>query len=171
MGKDSKELYAEKLLDPRWQRKRLVIFERDNWTCQSCNHTDRTLCVHHKVYRGKDPWDAKDEDLVTLCSVCHEYELTERKACIDRLVELLQNTCLIDDIDSITFIIGMHYDRKHLKEWMDNCMRFLACQGNGDQNTIPSYYIDKLAYLYSEENDETLRIMAANTERDRHANG
>ena len=24
--------YSDKLKDPRWQRKRLEIFERDNWT-------------------------------------------------------------------------------------------------------------------------------------------
>jgi len=26
-----KEQYSEKLKDPRWQRKRLAIFERDEW--------------------------------------------------------------------------------------------------------------------------------------------
>lgn len=26
--------YAEKLKDPRWQKRRLEIFERDDWTCQ-----------------------------------------------------------------------------------------------------------------------------------------
>lgn len=28
--------YKEKLKDPRWQKKRLQIFERDDWCCQKC---------------------------------------------------------------------------------------------------------------------------------------
>lgn len=64
--------YSEKLLDPRWQRRRLQIMERDNWTCQQCYDTETTLNVHHIWYSGRDPWDAPDEALVTLCRDCHE---------------------------------------------------------------------------------------------------
>lgn len=28
--------YAEKFKDPRWQKKRLKIMERDNWKCCEC---------------------------------------------------------------------------------------------------------------------------------------
>ena len=28
--------YSEKLKDPRWQKKRLEILERDNFRCQYC---------------------------------------------------------------------------------------------------------------------------------------
>jgi HNH endonuclease len=65
--------YIELLRDPRWQRKRLEIFQRDGWTCQECGATDRTLNVHHRRYqRGKAPWEAEDQNLVTLCELCHE---------------------------------------------------------------------------------------------------
>lgn len=64
--------YGEKLKDPRWQRKRLEIMDRDEWTCQECGDTTRTLHVHHKKYTGENPWDAPDDDLVTICEVCHE---------------------------------------------------------------------------------------------------
>jgi hypothetical protein len=64
-------MYGEKLKDPRWQKKRLKVFERDNWTCQCCGDKDSTLNVHHKGYVG-EPWDCPDENLVTVCEDCHE---------------------------------------------------------------------------------------------------
>lgn len=67
--------YSEKLKDPRWQKKRLVILERDEFTCQSCFDSESTLNIHHKVYnKGKDPWDIDDCCLITLCEHCHENE-------------------------------------------------------------------------------------------------
>jgi 5-methylcytosine-specific restriction endonuclease McrA len=65
--------YSEKLKDPRWQKKRLEILSRDNWTCQCCQAKDKQLHVHHKSYVwGKDPWDSPDDQLETLCDACHE---------------------------------------------------------------------------------------------------
>ena len=47
--------------------------ERDDFTCQECKNTEKTLHVHHKQYeKGKDPWDYLDENLITLCKDCHE---------------------------------------------------------------------------------------------------
>lgn len=65
--------YSEKLRDPRWQKKRLQILERDNWQCQICKDTESTLHVHHWYYEtGKDPWDYPLKSLATLCESCHE---------------------------------------------------------------------------------------------------
>ena len=64
--------YQEKLKDPRWQKKRLEILERDNWECQNCSETKKTLCVHHRTYfPNKDPWDYDNELLISLCEDCH----------------------------------------------------------------------------------------------------
>lgn len=63
--------YSEKLKDPRWQKKRLAIFERDGWKCVACDAKDKTLHVHHSSYHG-EPWEAPDEELDTLCDYCHE---------------------------------------------------------------------------------------------------
>lgn len=71
--------YSIKLKDPRWQKKRLEIFERDNWTCQYCGDKNNTLNVHHKDYDDNiEPWDYPDEWLITLCDECHEGELNDR---------------------------------------------------------------------------------------------
>lgn len=64
--------YKEKLLDPRWQKKRLEIFNRDNWECKQCGRTDNTLHVHHLSYENKkNPWDVSNKNLKTLCFICH----------------------------------------------------------------------------------------------------
>lgn len=65
--------YSEKLRDPRWQKKRLVILERDNFKCVVCLNTKSELHVHHGFYaKGREPWDYPDETLWTLCDECHE---------------------------------------------------------------------------------------------------
>lgn len=64
--------YSEKLREPAWQRKRLDIFNRDNFTCQLCLDTKTELQVHHKAYiSGKDPHEYEDYYLITLCKHCH----------------------------------------------------------------------------------------------------
>lgn len=71
--------YAEKLKDPRWQKKRLEVLERERWTCQVCGDKESTLNVHHNYYIiGKNPWEYRDGAFVVLCDLCHEKEKTER---------------------------------------------------------------------------------------------
>ena len=69
--------YWKLLKDARWQRKRLEIMQRDNFTCIACGRSDKdegtTLNVHHAYYeKGKKPWEYDDDMLVTVCSECHE---------------------------------------------------------------------------------------------------
>jgi len=68
----TKKTYAEKLLSPKWQRKRLQILERDNFECKICNDKETTLHAHHIVYlKNKEPWDYPNELLFTICKNCH----------------------------------------------------------------------------------------------------
>lgn len=68
-----KKSYSELLKDPRWQKKRLEILTRDNFTCRLCKDDKTSLQVHHKGYiKGRDPWDYENEDLITLCEHCHK---------------------------------------------------------------------------------------------------
>lgn len=66
--------YSKKLKDPRWQKKRLEILNRDKFRCFLCDRKDLTLYVHHVRYTAKDPWDEDSKNLITLCENCHEYE-------------------------------------------------------------------------------------------------
>jgi hypothetical protein len=64
--------YVERLKDPRWQRRRLEILSRADFACEECEARDRTLHVHHKLYRkGAMPWDYADHELAALCEQCH----------------------------------------------------------------------------------------------------
>lgn len=65
--------YAEKLKDPRWQKKRLEVMQRDGFKCQMCGDTEQTLHVHHENYRkGAKPWDYELHELRCFCEDCHE---------------------------------------------------------------------------------------------------
>jgi 5-methylcytosine-specific restriction endonuclease McrA len=73
--------YGEKLLDPRWQRKRLEILLAADFTCEACGSKTETLQVHHGYYeKGRMPWGYDNESLLCLCDKCHkERQLLEDK--------------------------------------------------------------------------------------------
>jgi len=64
------DYYHEYLKSDAWQRKRYVVFKRDNWRCVYCGK--HATEVHHKRYAkyniGKEPikW------LVSVCNDCHQ---------------------------------------------------------------------------------------------------
>ncbi len=100
--------YAEKLKDPRWQKKRLQILERDGWCCQNCCDPENTLHVHHRWYeKGKDPWDYPDECLVTLCEECHENETRDMPNVCVTLIDALKRHFLSGQILDIA--AGFYY--------------------------------------------------------------
>lgn len=90
-----KNNYVEKLKDPRWQKKRLEIFKRDNWRCCLCGDTENTLHVHHLRYKkNADPWDYDNDDLITLCESCH-YNFDE----FDEFFSGLKRILIINDFE------------------------------------------------------------------------
>jgi hypothetical protein len=64
------QTYSEKLKDPRWQKVRLKVMERDEFKCRDCGAETKTLQVHHCAYSG-EPWDIHKSFLLTLCDSCH----------------------------------------------------------------------------------------------------
>lgn len=95
--------YKEQLLHPNWQRRRLEILHRDNWTCRFCYDTEETLHVHHKHYiKGRMAWEYGDEELVTLCAPCHRAQ-DER----DEEQKLLLARLPIDGPGSIDSSLGV----------------------------------------------------------------
>jgi hypothetical protein len=96
--------YSEKLRDPRWQKKRLEILQRDKFCCQKCFDTETTLHVHHRRYiPGRDPWEVPDDDLVTLCEVCHAEEQELWPDVIQSLCEtLVARGYFSEDVNALT---------------------------------------------------------------------
>lgn len=67
--------YSDKLRDPRWQKRRLEVFQRDGFKCCDCDSESETLHVHHRYYvRGREPWNYPLCAFQTLCKDCHEAE-------------------------------------------------------------------------------------------------
>lgn len=64
--------YASKWKNPKWQKVRLLVLERDGWRCRQCGDAETCLQVHHTFYAsGRDPWEYPLDSLVTLCERCH----------------------------------------------------------------------------------------------------
>lgn len=98
----AEKTYAEKLQDPRWQRKRLEVMSRDNFTCRHCKTTESSLNIHHIAYNHGDPWDIKNELLITLCQPCHEKEGERIKTSFASLINILKSRgCMSDHVDAI----------------------------------------------------------------------
>jgi 5-methylcytosine-specific restriction endonuclease McrA len=88
--------YSEKLKDPRWQKKRLEILQRDNWQCYYCGDTKTTLHVHHEMYLGSNPWDTPDACLTTLCEDCHSIDHIQYTELEKQLLETVRLNNLKD---------------------------------------------------------------------------
>lgn len=67
----NKAEYRKLLNHPLWKAKRLEILERDGHKCAMCGGTTY-LQVHHKVYEPINPWESRNEDLITICNNCHK---------------------------------------------------------------------------------------------------
>lgn len=93
--------YSEKLKDPRWQKKRLKILERDHFRCMDCFSDEKTLHVHHLFYsKGLEPWEYNDQQLLTLCEHCHirmeERQIVQCEELVNAFKSNLK-TCFIRD--------------------------------------------------------------------------
>ena len=65
--------YKEHLANPKWQQKRLLIFERDKFACHYCGDTTTELHVHHTKYDlTKMAWEYPNYIYQTLCKDCHK---------------------------------------------------------------------------------------------------
>lgn len=125
-----KKSYSEKLKDPRWQKKRLEIFERDKWVCQKCGSNEETLHVHHLYYeRDKEPWEYPRSSLLTLCLDCHE---AEREECADaiNLFKCIMgfNGCTAGDIWDLCDTIERVFQQIEKPKLLIAVLRKIFCQ-------------------------------------------
>jgi hypothetical protein len=99
--------YSEKLKDPRWQKKRLEILQRDEWKCSYCEDEKTMLQVHHLRYKlHAQPWDYDNQDLITLCKPCHEMETAYRDKADMALLDILRRRCFsAQEIDLLSSYI------------------------------------------------------------------
>lgn len=101
--------YQEKLLDPRWQRKRLEIFQQDDWRCQKCGSLQNTLHAHHLYYeKGREPWEYSMDAYMTLCASCHQEETIGRPLEEKELLDALRRGGYFHD-HLFALSLALHY--------------------------------------------------------------
>lgn len=93
--------YREYFKDPRWQKKRLEILNRDEFMCQRCYGTETELHIHHRLYKqNKKPWEYDNDLLLTLCKDCHANEKT-MKTSICALSETMKKKFLSAEVTDL----------------------------------------------------------------------
>lgn len=101
--------YDSLLKRTEWQKRRLYIFERDNFKCQAggCKTPDSNLEVHHIDYLSYElePWKYPDDMLITLCNVCHKKEQTRPRAENDFITALKMKGFLMGDLVCLTTLL------------------------------------------------------------------
>lgn len=128
MTKSSFQSYFQKLKDPRWQKRRLQIFERDRWKCQQCLSDEKPLHVHHLFYpnilfddpkegtiiRKAEPWEAPDEALITICEGCH-LESTELQDYQHALLQAVYRYVRPSELLGFSFFINRLFKEGRIK--------------------------------------------------------
>ena len=124
-----KRTYAEKLKDPRWQKKRLEVMQSAGFKCESCGDTEEELHVHHAYYeKDYEPWGYPDNAYMVLCSRCHNkwhnlragFDKMFCKMGTDQLQEVVSILTLLNmmgpNITHLFFDIISGYHFRQLKE-------------------------------------------------------
>jgi hypothetical protein len=118
-------VYKQKLADPRWQKLRLDIFNRDNWTCQQCGDKTTQLEIHHTSYwAGIEPWEYPGDMLITVCHKCHGAEQVRFKYENSLVTALREKGFLAMEIEAIAQMIFMfpHFRqtlKSNIKKFID----------------------------------------------------
>lgn len=135
-----KDEYKAKLLDPRWQKKRLKILERDNWSCQCCFDGENTLHIHHRYYLpDTEPWEYPDESLMTLCAECHEEETGQKEIAKSQILFALHKNFLNGDISRIASGFR-EMSLLHSSEVVASALQFALADEDTQRDLIERYF-------------------------------
>lgn len=125
----SNQTYSEKLKNANWQKKRLDILNRDNWTCLSCGRDGLkeglSMHVHHiKYLPNLEPWEYENNYLATYCELCHNTEHWIGEQVNEILIELIRShKIFIKPVTQINTLIEKWPEfHKRLKEFLDDSM-------------------------------------------------
>ncbi len=143
--------YSEKLKDPRWQKRRLEILQRDSFTCRLCTDTETELHINHKKYTG-EPWDAPSRDLETLCKHCHilTHALAENNIYSVRKVENPDFISIIFNTDLCTGIGHIEKGKFNLTQYFrynSKSLQFLSELNSFPNNIEVDFSDNLLSYL------------------------
>lgn len=123
----NKQTYSEQLKSPKWQKMRLEILSRDNFTCQYCFATEKTLHVHHGIYEPNTaPWDHDPNSLVTLCHDCHESEEFLKGFDTSKFQYILSLGVLRGEISDLIRLMSFAIEYSdNNREWIRNFLKYV----------------------------------------------
>lgn len=120
--------YQEKLRDPRWQKRRLEILQRDNFTCKLCGDDKSELHIHHAAYKkGLDPWEYEDAWLHTVCAHCHESAALIRMASSLNLMESKETFKCFDILNALVCMEKTSEALNVLRQMLRNAIEEEGC--------------------------------------------
>ena len=71
---------------------RLIVFERDNWTCQICENKQNLICHHYEV-TAINPIESADVDnCITLCATFHKKYIDTK--------DVHLTTCIVNKVNA-----------------------------------------------------------------------
>lgn len=101
--------YSQKLKDPRWRRKALLVKERAENICQDCGSAaplDAHHCYYANMRQGYEPWEYPLSAFRGLCRPCHQArERTEIR--IRALAASLNHT----ELEGLADLLRYGFDR------------------------------------------------------------
>ena len=129
--------FKEQIKSPKWQKRRLEILQRDDFTCQMCGDKDKTLHVHHLYYDNeKEYWEYEDLNLITLCEDCHSEEHDCDKESINDSLTFLRK-CGLTSIEINALLDSIYFDIIHGKTPVVDITKGIRLdKDNGDDKSL-----------------------------------
>jgi 5-methylcytosine-specific restriction endonuclease McrA len=104
--------YKQQLQNPLWQKKRLEIMQRDNFTCLMCNSNKHQLHIHHLYYeKNTEIYNYDNECYLTLCNICHDFFHSK----LTKVISLIAFQIVKNKIDILELDNFLHKHQRKVK--------------------------------------------------------
>jgi hypothetical protein len=145
--------YAELLKHPKWQEKRLRIFDMAGFKCARCGSGEDQLHAHHKIYfKGRRPWDYADNLLECLCDACHNATHAQKEE-LDMIIAEQPTSMLPAFTDAVTAAITNDRADPAMPPKLRAAIRDLTAAINGSNETAMVNALNALQDVVDEFRD------------------
>jgi hypothetical protein len=118
--------FQEQIKSPLWQKKRLEILERDEFTCRNCECKDKTLHIHHLYYiKNRMIWNYNNTSLITVCEDCHKKMPYLQRWVLEMLFGVNKDYDII--LTEIVDLIALKSKNKDKYDVFEKCIDIYNC--------------------------------------------